>query len=32
MGHTSFWAKQTNFKSFMPQGHAATPNKQATAG
>jgi hypothetical protein len=30
MGHTSFWAKETNFTSFLPQGSAAAPKKQAT--
>jgi hypothetical protein len=32
MGHTSFWPKETNFTSFMPQGHAAAQKKQAMAG
>jgi hypothetical protein len=31
MGHTSFWAKEIIFTSFMPQGHAAAPEKQAAA-
>jgi hypothetical protein len=31
VGHTSFWPKETNFTSFMPQGHADAPKKQATA-
>jgi len=25
MGHTRFWANETNFASFMPQSHAAAP-------
>jgi hypothetical protein len=32
MGHTRFWAKEADFTSFRPQGHAAAPKKQATAG
>jgi hypothetical protein len=32
MGHTRFWPKAANFTSFMPQGHAAAPKKQATRG
>jgi hypothetical protein len=32
MGHTRFWPKEANFTSFMPQGHAAAPKKQATPG
>jgi hypothetical protein len=31
MGHTRFSAKETNFTSFMPQGHAAAPKKQTKA-
>jgi hypothetical protein len=32
MGHTSFSPKETNFTSFMPKGHAAAPEIQATPG
>jgi len=32
MGHTRFSPKETNLPLFMPQGHAATPKKQAMAG
>jgi len=32
MGHTRFSRKEINFTSFMPQGHAATPEIQAMAG
>jgi hypothetical protein len=28
MSHTSFWVKETNFTSFMPQGHADAPKKK----
>jgi hypothetical protein len=28
MGHTSFWAKETYFTSFIPQGHAAAPKQR----
>jgi len=28
LGHTRFWAKETNFASFMPQSHAAAPKNR----
>jgi hypothetical protein len=31
MGHTRFWAKEADFTSFRPQGHAAAPKNRQRA-